>query len=36
MVNNILQIEDPASDIYTLCIANFATGKQLIKKTKDR
>jgi len=35
-MNNILQIENPASDLYTLCIANFETGKQLIKKTKDR
>jgi hypothetical protein len=36
IMNNILQIEDPASDLYTLCIANFETGKQFNKKTKDR
>ena len=35
-MNNILQIENPVPDFYALCIIKIETGKQLIKKTKDR
>ena len=37
-MNNILQIENPASEVSILRIANFETRKQIIKKIiiKDR
>ena len=37
-MNNILQIENPASEFYILCIANLETGKQVIERIiiKDR
>jgi len=35
-MNNVLQIENPVADFYTLCIINFETGKQVFEKTKDR
>ena len=38
IMNNILQIENPAFVFYRVCVVNFETGKQRIEKIiiKDR
>ena len=38
IMNNILQIENPAFVFYNLCVVNFEKGKQRIEKIiiKDR